>query len=56
MEAADLAEKLLKDWDFLKMRGGGVTFPGGEPAAQAGFLPECQRLIRPMHKAVEASG
>ncbi len=56
MEAADLAEKLLKDQDYLSSQGGGVTFSGGEPTAQAEFLLECLKLIRPMHKTIETSG
>lgn len=56
IDSADLAAKLLKDWDYLKLQGGGVTFSGGEPTAQGEFLLECLRLINPMHKAIETSG
>ena len=56
IEAAVLAEKLLKDRDYLEKQGGGVTFSGGEPAAQGEFLLECLDLLRPMHKAIETSG
>ena len=56
MDAAELAEKLLKDRDYLEKQGGGVTFSGGEPTAQGEFLLECLDLLGPMHKAIETSG
>jgi len=56
MKAEELAARLLKDQDYLKKQGGGVTFSGGEPAAQGEFLLECLSLLAPMHKAIETSG
>ena len=56
MKAEELAARLLKDQDYLKKQGGGVTFSGGEPAAQGEFLLECISLLAPMHKAIETSG
>ena len=56
MDAAELAEKLIKDRDYLEKQGGGVTFSGGEPTAQGEFLLECLDLLGPMHKAIETSG
>ena len=56
LDAAELAEKLMKDRDYLEKQGGGVTFSGGEPTAQGEFLLECLDLLSPMHKAIETSG
>lgn len=56
MTAAELAARLLKDADFLSQSGGGVTFSGGEPLAQAEFVHEVIRRIHPLHVAIETSG
>ena len=56
MEASTLAEKLWKDADYLAAMGGGVTFSGGEPFGQSGFLLECLIQLRGMHRAIETSG
>ena len=56
MTAADLAARLLKDADFLSQSGGGVTFSGGEPLAQADFVHEVIKRIHPLHVAIETSG
>jgi len=53
-----LAGELLKNADIMAQSGGGVTFSGGEPLAQADFLLE---LIPPLkakglHLALETSG
>lgn len=39
-ESADLMRELLKDRVFWEESGGGITFSGGEPLLQAGFLTE----------------
>ena len=39
-EASALAEKLLRDKDYLTAMGGGITFSGGEPTGQPEFLLE----------------
>ena len=56
MTPEELAQKLLKDKDYLEMQEGGVTFSGGEPCAQPEFLIECLELLSPMHRAIETSG
>ena len=60
--AVALAEELLKNADIMVQSGGGVTFSGGEPLAQADFVLEVVRLMRerPQAKglafALETSG
>lgn len=53
-----LLEELLKDRAFYEASGGGVTFGGGEPLAQAGFLLEalegCQ--AEDLHTALDTCG
>ena len=39
-ETSALAEKLLRDKDYLTAMGGGITFSGGEPTGQPEFLLE----------------
>lgn len=56
MEPEALAEKLLKNADYLNRQGGGVTFSGGEPLAQPEFLLACLEMLRPLHRAIETSG
>ena len=56
--AAALAEELLKNADLMMQSGGGVTFSGGEPLAQAAFLLELIPLLREkgVHLVLETSG
>ena len=56
MTAAELAARVMKDADFLRQSGGGVTFSGGEPLAQADFIHEAIKRMRPLHVAIETSG
>jgi pyruvate formate lyase activating enzyme len=48
----------LRDRVFYDRSGGGVTFSGGEPLAQAGFLERCLRATGAcsLHRAVDTSG
>ena len=55
-EAADLAEKLLRNAAYLQANDGGYTISGGEPAAQEEFLLELLALLRGNHRAVQTSG
>lgn len=53
----ELAVKLLRNEEIFKMNGGGVTFTGGEPLAQAQFLLEVlEELGGRIHTAMETSG
>lgn len=49
---------LKKDWVYYKNSGGGVTFSGGEPTAQAGFLAACLKRCKELeiHTAVDTCG
>lgn len=51
-----LAARLLRDKDFFRMNDGGVTFTGGEPAMQAGFMVDVLKRLDGVHRAVETSG
>lgn len=51
-----LAEKLLKNADYMAAVGGGVTFSGGEPLTQSEFLMAVLEHLPSVHKAVETSG
>lgn len=52
----ELAALLLKDKDYLTALGGGVTFSGGEPTMQAGFVMDTVALLEGMHCAIETCG
>lgn len=56
--ARDLADELLRNADIMAQSGGGVTFSGGEPLAQAEFLHELIPLLKGkgVHIAIETSG
>ena len=56
--ARDLADELLRNADIMAQSGGGVTFSGGEPLAQAKFLLELIPLLKEkgVHLALETSG
>lgn len=56
MTPGELTDKLMRNSEYLKMQGGGVTFSGGEPAGQPEFLLECLKRLRPMHRSIETSG
>lgn len=51
-----LAKILLKNQDILRMNGGGITFSGGEPLMQAGFVLDVIDRLEGMHTAIETSG
>ncbi|MBW1808545.1 MAG: glycyl-radical enzyme activating protein [Deltaproteobacteria bacterium] len=54
----ELVSEIAVDQDFFEGTGGGVTFSGGEPLSQPGFLFACASKIkkRGIHLAVETSG
>ncbi len=55
-DAAELAEILMRQADILASGGGGVTFSGGEPLLQAGFVAEVIDLLGGMHVVLDTSG
>lgn len=52
----ELVERIRRDADIFRDSGGGVTFTGGEPLAQADFLCNVLDQLPEIHKAVETSG
>ena len=58
VSAAALLAEVERDRVFFEESGGGVTFSGGEPLAQADFLLSCLRLARRagLHTAVDTCG
>ncbi|OGV98605.1 MAG: hypothetical protein A3I04_02555 [Nitrospinae bacterium RIFCSPLOWO2_02_FULL_39_110] len=54
----ELLFEILKDMPFYRTSGGGVTFSGGEPMYQSGFLGEILRLCKKkgIHTVIETSG
>ena len=56
-ESEALAERLLRQENFFRMTGGGVTLSGGEPLLQAEFCIALLSSLRPrIHCAIETSG
>ena len=52
-----LVARLEPKLEMLNLTGGGVTFSGGEPLAQAPFVLECLRLLRQKtNRALQTSG
>ncbi len=58
MEPAQAAALLLEDRTFYDQSHGGVTFSGGEPLLQSGFLAETLSLLKGqgIHTAVDTCG
>jgi pyruvate formate lyase activating enzyme len=56
--ADEVMEEVLRDRVFFRGSGGGVTFSGGEPLAQPGFLRALLSLARGhgIHTAVDTCG
>ncbi|GAB4506512.1 MAG: glycyl-radical enzyme activating protein [Anaerolineales bacterium] len=54
----ELVAEILKDRVFYETSGGGVTFSGGEPMMQVGFLAEVARRCKEenIHVALDTSG
>ena len=51
-----LASRIIKFKDLFDLSGGGVTFSGGEPTAQAEFLMETLLELGNIHKTLDTSG
>jgi pyruvate formate lyase activating enzyme len=58
LSADELMERIDKDTPFYDQSGGGVTFSGGEPLAQPGFLEEILERCgdREIHRTVDTCG
>lgn len=58
MSADEVIEIVLKDLDYYKESGGGVTFSGGEPTLQPEFLLELLMLSKKhnLHTCLESNG
>ncbi len=58
MTVAEAVSDIERDISFYESSGGGVTFSGGEPLLQAGFLLELLRACRlaEIHTALDTSG
>jgi len=55
-DSTELAEKILKNEEFLRLSGGGVTFSGGEPLLQSEFVIDVIKKLKGLHIAIETSG
>lgn len=51
-----LVNRLMKDADVYRMSGGGVTFSGGEPLMQWGFVSDVIQKLEGVHVVIETSG
>ncbi len=58
VDTEELIREILKDLVFYDESGGGVTFSGGEPLQQPGFLMEIARACKAkgIHTALDTSG
>lgn len=56
MSPQAVADRVLKNEGILRDSGGGVTFSGGEPLLQAGFVLAVLKRLKGLHAAVETSG
>ncbi len=58
VSVAELMVMIERDRKFYDQSGGGVTFSGGEPTAQADFLKAAlkEARLRGIHTAIETSG
>jgi len=56
--AEELLQIVQKDMVFIEESGGGVTFSGGEPLIQAGFIMEALKVFQRegIHTTVDTSG
>lgn len=54
----DIVNEVLKDRDYYKISGGGVTFSGGEPLLQSRSLAEALKICKEegIHTAVDTAG
>ena len=55
-DADELARLLNRQADVLRLGEGGVTFSGGEPLAQAGFVADVVDRLAGLHVVLDTSG
>ena len=55
-DSADVAAKVLRGADFMRMSGGGVTISGGEPMLQPDFTVDLLKRMSSIHRAIQTSG
>ncbi|QUH27903.1 glycyl-radical enzyme activating protein [Vallitalea guaymasensis] len=46
MSVDELIKEVLKDIEYYKMSGGGITFSGGEPLFYSRFIKECSKKLK----------
>ena len=56
IDSADVAAKVLRGKDFMRMSGGGVTISGGEPLMQHEFTIDLLKRMSELHRAIQTSG
>ena len=58
MGVDEVLQELLKDRVFYQTSGGGVTFSGGEPLLQSGFVARCAARLQAeqVHVALDTAG
>ena len=58
INSEELSNKLIRDQDFYRTSGGGVTFSGGEPCLQGKFVYETAKLLKKenIHIALDTAG
>jgi len=58
MGVDEVLQELLKDHVFYQTSGGGVTFSGGEPLLQSGFVARCSARLQAeqVHVALDTAG
>ena len=56
MTSEEVAERIARNAELLRMNGGGVTFSGGEALSQADFVLEVREKLSDLHSCIETSG
>lgn len=56
IDSAEVAAKVLRGKDFMRMSGGGVTISGGEPLMQPEFAIDLLWRMKDIHRAIQTSG
>ncbi len=55
LDSAEVAQKVLRGKDFMRMSGGGVTISGGEPLMQPEFTLDLLWRMKDIHRAIQTS-